>query len=75
MGTVVMELDEDKRTVEVPAYLKKIIDRDPQAREFWSKLSFTHQKGLCTGDRGSEKNRNPGQTHYCHGGRTPQGPA
>jgi Bacteriocin-protection, YdeI or OmpD-Associated/Domain of unknown function (DUF1905) len=42
--TVLMELDEGKRTVEVPAYLKKIIDRDPQAREFWPKLSFTHQK-------------------------------
>jgi hypothetical protein len=42
--TVLMELDEDKRTVDVPAYLKKIIDRDPKAREFWPKLSFTHQK-------------------------------
>ncbi len=41
---VVMELDEDKRTVEVPAFLKKIIDRDPKAREFWPQLSFTHQK-------------------------------
>jgi hypothetical protein len=29
-----MELDEDKRTVEVTAYLKKIIDRDPKAGEF-----------------------------------------
>jgi Domain of unknown function (DUF1905)/Bacteriocin-protection, YdeI or OmpD-Associated len=36
---VVMELDGDERTVEVPAYLKKIIDRDS-----WSKLSFTHRK-------------------------------
>ena len=42
--TVLMELDEDKRTVELPAYLKKIIDRDPKTREFWPKLSFTHQK-------------------------------
>jgi Domain of unknown function (DUF1905)/Bacteriocin-protection, YdeI or OmpD-Associated len=41
---VLMELDVDKRTVEVPAYLKKIIDRGPKAREFWAKLSFTHQK-------------------------------
>jgi hypothetical protein len=41
---VLMELDEDKRTVEVPAYLMKIIDCDPKAREFWPKLSFTHQK-------------------------------
>jgi hypothetical protein len=42
--SVVMELDEDKRTVEVPAYLKETIDGDPKAREFWPKLSFTHQK-------------------------------
>lgn len=42
--TVLMELDEDKRTVEVPAWLKRIIDRDPKAREFWPRLSFTHQK-------------------------------
>jgi len=42
--TVVMELDEEKRTVEVPPDLKKIIDRDPQTREAWRKLSFTHQK-------------------------------
>src|ERR1700690_572816 len=39
---VVMELDEDERTVEVPEYLKKIIDREPKARESWSNLSFTH---------------------------------
>jgi uncharacterized protein YdeI (YjbR/CyaY-like superfamily) len=41
---VLMELDEDKRTVEVPGYLKKIIASNPKAREFWPQLSFTHQK-------------------------------
>lgn len=41
---VLMELDQDKRTVELPAYLKKIIGRDPKARESWTQLSFTHQK-------------------------------
>jgi hypothetical protein len=41
---VLMELDGDKRTVEVPAYLKKIIVGDPKAKEHWCKLSFTHQK-------------------------------
>ncbi|HUK23458.1 MAG TPA: YdeI/OmpD-associated family protein [Terriglobales bacterium] len=41
---VVMELDEDKRTVAVPAYLKKIIEGDAKAKEFWPQLSFTHQK-------------------------------
>ncbi len=42
--SVLMELDEDDRTVEVPGYLRKIIESDPRAREFWPKLSFTHQK-------------------------------
>jgi hypothetical protein len=41
---IVMELDEDERKVEVPAYLKKLINSDPQAKERWAKLSFTHQK-------------------------------
>ena len=41
---VVMELDEDERKVEVPAYLKKIINSDADAKEFWPKISFTHQK-------------------------------
>jgi hypothetical protein len=41
---VVMELDEGERKVEVPAYLKKIINSDAKAKESWSKLSFTHQK-------------------------------
>jgi hypothetical protein len=41
---VIMELDEDERKVEVPAYLKKIINSDAKAKEFWAKLSFTHQK-------------------------------
>jgi hypothetical protein len=42
--SVVMELDAEKRTIEVPAYLMKIIASDPKAKEFWDKLSFTHQK-------------------------------
>jgi hypothetical protein len=52
---VLMELDEDKRTVEVPAYLKKIIDCDPKAREFWPKLSFTHQKEYVREIEGAKK--------------------
>jgi hypothetical protein len=42
--TVLLAVDEDERTVEVPGYLKKIIAGDSQARKFWPKLSFTHQK-------------------------------
>jgi hypothetical protein len=41
---VLMEFDEAKRTVAVPAWLKKIIDGDPKAKELWPKLSFTQQK-------------------------------
>jgi uncharacterized protein YdeI (YjbR/CyaY-like superfamily) len=41
---VAMELDEEKRTVAVPAYLRKIINADPKAKEAWPKLSFTRQK-------------------------------
>ena len=41
---VVMELDEETRTVEVPAYLKKVIAGEARAQEAWGKLSFTHQK-------------------------------
>jgi hypothetical protein len=42
--SVVMELDTDKRTVELPAYLKKIIAAEAKAKEAWDKLAFTHQK-------------------------------
>jgi hypothetical protein len=42
--SVVMEIDEEERKVDVPAYLKKIIDSDANAGESWPKLSFTHQK-------------------------------
>jgi Domain of unknown function (DUF1905)/Bacteriocin-protection, YdeI or OmpD-Associated len=42
--SVVMELDEDVRKVELPAYLKKIITADPKNKQAWDKLAFTHQK-------------------------------
>jgi hypothetical protein len=41
---VIMERDDGKRTVTVPPYLTKIIVSEPKAAQFWSKLSFTHQK-------------------------------
>jgi uncharacterized protein YdeI (YjbR/CyaY-like superfamily) len=42
--SIVMELDEDARKVELPTYLKKIIASDPKAKEAWPRLSYTHQK-------------------------------
>ena len=41
---IVIERDDAKRTVAVPAALKKIINSDPKAKAFWAGLSFTHQK-------------------------------
>jgi len=52
---VTMELDEGERKVEVPAYLKKIINGDAKAKEFWSKLSFTHQKEYVRGIDGAKR--------------------
>jgi hypothetical protein len=42
--SVVMQLDEEERKIELSAKLKKIIAGDLEAQEGWSKLSFTHQK-------------------------------
>jgi hypothetical protein len=52
---VVMELDEDVRKVEVPAYLKKIINSDAVTKERWAKLSFTHQKEYVREIEGAKK--------------------
>lgn len=41
---VVLQLDEEKRAVNVPAYVKKVIVSDSKAKEAWDKFSFTHQK-------------------------------
>jgi hypothetical protein len=41
---VVMELDQDKREVEVPPYLMKAIASGSNTKKAWSELSFTHQK-------------------------------
>ena len=59
--TVLMELDVEKRTVELPAALKKIINSDLKAKEAWSKLSFTHQKEHV---RAIEAAKRPG-SHVC----------
>ena len=42
--SVVMELDEAERSIEVPAYIKKIINSDAKAKAFWQTISFTHKK-------------------------------
>jgi len=52
---VVMELDEDERTVELSKDLKKMIDSDPKAKESWKKLSFTHKKEHVRAIEGAKK--------------------
>ncbi len=42
--SVLMELDTEERIVELPDYLKKIINADPATKDVWAKLAFTHQK-------------------------------
>ncbi len=41
---VVMQRDDEKRTVDVPPWLRKTIAADRKAKASWEKLSFTHQK-------------------------------
>jgi len=41
---VEIELDIEPRVVEVPELLQKELDKDPEIKQFFEKLSFTHQK-------------------------------
>lgn len=43
---VVMERDEEERTVEAPAVLKKALAKNKAAQANWQKLSFTHKKEM-----------------------------
>src|SRR5271155_1900036 len=43
---VVMERDEEERTVEAPPVLKKALARSKVAQANWRKLSFTHKKEI-----------------------------
>jgi Bacteriocin-protection, YdeI or OmpD-Associated/Domain of unknown function (DUF1905) len=46
MVDVVMERDEEERTVEAPALLKKALAKNKSAQANWEKLSFTHKKEM-----------------------------
>lgn len=41
---VTMELDTAPRVVEIPPDLAKVLKANKRAKEFWEKLSYTHQK-------------------------------
>jgi uncharacterized protein YdeI (YjbR/CyaY-like superfamily) len=43
---VVMERDEEERTVEAPPLLKKALAKNKTAQANWQKLSFTHKKEM-----------------------------
>lgn len=43
---VVMERDEEERTVEIPPELKRELAKNKKAQERWEKLSFTHRKEM-----------------------------
>jgi hypothetical protein len=43
---VVMERDEEERTVEAPPLLKKALAKNKTAQANWEKLSFTHKKEM-----------------------------
>ncbi len=43
---VVMERDDEKRTVEPPAVLKKALAKNKAAKANWEKMGFTHKKEI-----------------------------
>lgn len=43
---LVMERDDEKRTVEAPPALKKALAKNKSAKENWEKLAFTHKKEM-----------------------------
>ena len=46
MVDVVMERDDEERTVEAPPLLKKALAKNKTAQGNWQKLSFTHKKEM-----------------------------
>jgi hypothetical protein len=55
MVDVVMERDEEERTVEAPAALKKALAKNKAARTHWERLSFTHKKEMALAILGAKQ--------------------
>ena len=53
--SVVMERDEDKRTVEAPPLLKKELAKSKTAQANWQRLSFTNQKEIAASISGAKQ--------------------
>jgi uncharacterized protein YdeI (YjbR/CyaY-like superfamily) len=52
---VVMERDEEERTVEAPAALKRLLSKNKSAKANWEKMSFTHKKEIALGIDSAKK--------------------
>ena len=52
---VVMERDDEKRTVEAPAVLRKALARNKAAKKNWDGLAFTHQKEMAVWIEGAKQ--------------------
>jgi hypothetical protein len=55
MVDVVMERDEEERTVEAPLVLKKALAKSKAAQTNWEKLSFTNKKEIATAILGAKQ--------------------
>ena len=52
---VVMERDEEERTVDAPAELEVELKKSRKARERWEKLAFTHKKEMAIAISGAKQ--------------------
>jgi hypothetical protein len=52
---IVMERDEEERTVEAPPVLKKELAKSKAAQANWEKLSFTHKKEMAAAIAGAKQ--------------------
>ena len=52
---VVMERDQEARTVEAPPELKKELAKSKQAQQGWDDLAFTHKKELAISIRDAKQ--------------------
>jgi Bacteriocin-protection, YdeI or OmpD-Associated/Domain of unknown function (DUF1905) len=52
---VVMERDEEKRTVEAPAVLRKALTKNKVAKANWEKMAFTHKKEMAIWIQGAKQ--------------------
>ena len=54
---VVMERDQESRTVEAPPELKKELAKSQKAQERWEELAFTHKKEMALSISGAKQER------------------